>query len=141
MNLSTLGKDAKHVLGTLAPLIGTAIGGPFGTIAGSLLDEFLGTSGDSTAANAKLANLTSADAAKVQQAELAFKTQLAQMKVTEDQLRFTDVSNARKMQDDTKSSTPTVLSYFVVIATAVAFAGILSGKFPVPASRTEATSR
>lgn len=133
MDLKTLGNGAKQILATVAPFIGTAIGGPFGTAAGALLSSLLGTpKGDSAAADAALLAATPELLEKLKEANLAFKAQMAQLGVTEEQLQLADVQSARGMQIANKSWTPTILSYAVLGASLIAFLGIIFGAVHLP---------
>ena len=41
--------DWKSVVGTVAPLLGTALGGPFGGVAGKMIQDALGVDSESAA--------------------------------------------------------------------------------------------
>lgn len=131
MNLSTLGTIAKQVLGTVAPTILTAIGGPFGAIAGAVLHAALGTTTDAEADTA-LTGASQDTLLKVKAAELDLKGKLAELGVQEDQLRYADIASARSMESTTKSITPTILSYFVMAAALGAFLGVVCGCVKIP---------
>lgn len=108
-----LGKIAKQVLGTIAPTVLTAIGGPFGALAAGVLKTALGTSDDSAVDTA----LSAADPAtllKVKQAELDLQAKLAELGIAKDKLSYDDLSNARAMQVATKDPTPRRLAWLIV---------------------------
>lgn len=134
MDLSSILSKAKTVLATVAPLLGTALGGPLGTAAGALVASALGTKpGDVAAANAALLTATPDQLIKLKEGNEAFKLQMAQLGVTEDQLQFADVQSARTMEISTKSLTPTILSYGILGASVCAFLGIIFGLVHIPA--------
>jgi hypothetical protein len=140
MDLKTLGSKALSVIKTVAPLLGTAVGGPFGTIAGVAISEALGTTkGDSAAASDALLAASPDKLLALKQAELSFKQQMAQLGVTEDQLQFADVQSARNMEVATKSNTPTILSYAVLSAGLAAFLGTIFGVVHIPTDPATAT--
>lgn len=139
MDLKTLGAGAKQVLATVAPFIGTAIGGPFGTAAGALLSNLLGTpKGDSSTAETALLSATPELLEKLKEANLAFKAQMAQLGITEEQLQLADVQSARNMQIANKSWTPTILSYGVLGAGIIAFLGVIFGFVHIPTDNATA---
>lgn len=114
------GQTAKSVLATVAPLLGTAIGGPFGGLAGSLLSKALGT----TDPKAMEAAITSTDPdilVKLKQADTDFQTQMKALQISEEKLTFDDIANARNRETQVKDSTPMILA----IGITVGFFGVL----------------
>ena len=110
------GTQAKSILGAIAPIIGGALGGPFGAAAGLVLQKALGTNDP----KALEASITSGDPdilVKLKQADNDFKVQMANVGVEEDKLRYDDAASARTRQEVVKDSTPTVLAYGVIIVT------------------------
>jgi hypothetical protein len=133
MTLASFGAKAKQVLATVAPLLGTAIGGPLGTAAGALVSAALGTQpGDSTAAETALLSASPDTLLKLRQAEEAFTVQMKSLGIQEEQLSYADTASARTMQMTIKSTTPTVLSYGVLTASMAAFLGIVAGYVHIP---------
>lgn len=89
--------DLKEAVGKAAPVLGTALGGPLGGIAGALVASALGTSNDPDSVSAALS--ADPDAlVKLKEAELANKVQMQQLVVTAEQNRLQDVQNARARQ-------------------------------------------
>lgn len=119
MNLSD---TAKQILGGVAPIIGTALLGPFGGLAGSFLANKLGTpTGDDKALEAKI---TSGDPAMMKQlveAEEAFKEHMADIGLSEDKLNVEDRENARAREGLVRDLVPARLAYLVTIG----FFGVL----------------
>jgi hypothetical protein len=139
VDLSNLANKAKSVLASVAPLLGTAVGGPFGTIAGAAISAALGTKkGDSPAASSALLAANPDDLLKLKQAELEFQQQMAQLGLSEDQLVFQDRASARAMEVSTKSLTPTILSYGVILAGLGAFLGVVFGVVHIPTDNATA---
>lgn len=110
----SFGSTAKQVIGTIAPLIGTAFGGPFGALAGKLLADALGTS-DPKAQEAAIVSGDPEILLKLQTADQAFKAQMETLRISEEKLAFDDVANARAMQIATHDTTPTYLAYFITL--------------------------
>lgn len=109
-----LGKTALHVLGTVAPTVLSAIGGPFGALAGAVLHAALGTNGDESAVDAKLASADQDTLLKVKQAELDLNGKIAALGVQREQLTFTDLADARQMQVATRDPTAARLAWLII---------------------------
>jgi hypothetical protein len=117
----TFGQTAKSVLATVAPLLGTAIGGPFGGLAGALLSKALGT----TDPKAMEAAITSTDPdilLKLKQADIEFQEHLKQLNIDEKQLAYADTASARQREESVRDNTPKILAYAVTVG----FFGILA---------------
>lgn len=127
-----LGSIAKQILGTVAPTILTAIGGPFGALAAAILHAALGTNGDDKAADATLTGATQDTLLKVKQAELDLQAKLAELGVQKEQLVYADVASARALETSTKSWTPSILSYCILGASTAAFLGVVGGYVKIP---------
>lgn len=110
----SFGSTAKQVIGTVAPLLGTALGGPFGGLAGALLAKSLGTN-DPKAQEAAIVSTDPEVLLQLRQAENELKQHMDDNKITEEQLHFADTANARAMQISTHDSTPRYLAYFITI--------------------------
>lgn len=109
-----LGKTAISVLGTVAPTILTAIGGPFGALAGAALHAALGTNGDDKLIDQSLTGATQDTLLKVKQAEIDFKAKMAEIGLQTDQLTYTDVQDARKMHTATRDPTAARLAWLLI---------------------------
>jgi hypothetical protein len=89
--------DIASVVGKAAPILGTALGGPLGGVAGALIASALGTSNDADSVNTAL----SADPAaleKLKEAEMANQVQLQSLLITGEANRLADVQSARARQ-------------------------------------------
>lgn len=96
MNWSDIGK----VVGTMAPTVGTLLGGPAGAAVGALVSTALGTNNDPTSVNAALT--ADPDAmVKIQELQLNAKVQLQQLAATTAVQQYTaeaaDRDSARKL--------------------------------------------
>lgn len=107
----SLGQKALQVLRAVAPTIGTAIGGPFGAIAGIALSKALGT----TVADEALLQATPEQLLALKQAEQAFAVQLEQLGINRDKLVYDDIANARAREVAVRDHTPAVLAYAVTV--------------------------
>lgn len=118
----------KQVLGTVAPWIGTAIGGPFGAAAGTLLAKALGKKPeDQAGVEAAITTASPETLAAIKKADEDFQVQMTTLGVTKEQLELADVQNARAMEISTKDSTPRNLSYLLLFFTGVIIAAEFFG--------------
>lgn len=118
--MSSFGEKAKQVIGTVAPMLGTVLGGPLGGLAGAALAKALGT--DDPKAQEKL--IASGDPEvllKLKQAENDLQTRLKQLEIDEEKLHFDDTANARSREIATHDTTPRWLAYLVTFG----FFGVL----------------
>lgn len=112
--------SVKPWIAKIAPMLGTALGGPLGGAAGALLSSALGVK-DATPDSIQQAitngTLTGDQIVALKQAEDNFTLQMKQIGINEtkdlEALRFQDVASARDLEKTTKSNTPTVLAYLV----------------------------
>lgn len=110
-----LGQKALQVLKTLAPTLATAIGGPFGTVAATILTAALGTpSADEKAAESALLNASPDTLLKLRQAEQDFTVKMRELGISEEKLVFDDVANARSREIAVRDWTPRILAYLVI---------------------------
>lgn len=126
-----LGKTALQVLKAVAPTLALAVGGPFGPLAAAAIHAALGST-DQASAEATLTTATPEQLLALKNAETAFLLQMKTLGVQEEQLQFADIANARSLEVQTRSSTPTVLSYCVLGASMAAFLGVVAGFVKIP---------
>ena len=116
------GAKALQVVKTVAPLLGTAIGGPFGAIAGAALSAALGTSPDDPkATETALLAATPDQLVALKKAELDFQARMKELGISEEKLAYDDAASARTREAAVKDNTPAVLAYAVTIG----FFGVL----------------
>jgi len=120
------GQTAKSVLATVAPLLGTALGGPFGGLAGSLLSKALGTN-DPKAMEAAITSTDPDILLKLKQADNDFQAQMKTLEISEEKLSFDDIANARAREMAVKDTTPRNLAYLIIGFTGLAIAATLAG--------------
>jgi hypothetical protein len=111
-------------LAKLAPLLGTALGGPLGGAAAGFIADKLGMSDKTVESVAKVlegSKLTSDQVVAMKAAEIEFKRFLETNKIDIAALDVKNTQGARDMFSATRSLTPSVLTYLVTIG----FFGIL----------------
>lgn len=101
-----------QTLAKIAPMIGTAIGGPYGAVAGGILLKALGlpetASIDDLAA--KVENASASDVLAMRQADNDFKVKMRELDISEQDLYLKDTQSARSMQVETRSKMPATLA-------------------------------
>lgn len=116
----------KKVVGNVAPLIGTAIGGPFGGLATTLLRDAFGTD-DDAAIEAQLATGNPDALLKLKQAEQAMEAKMRELDIDEQALYVEDTKDARLMARETGTTPQLVLTaLFLAI-----YAGLIWAFFTV----------
>lgn len=112
-------------LKTLAPLIGTALGGPLGGAAATFVASKLGLKESTIEVVSDVLNsgkMTPDQIAQLKLAEIDFQKFLETNKIDLAKMDLENVKDAREMQKSTRATTPAVLSYGVTLG----FFGILS---------------
>lgn len=115
-------------LKTIAPLIGTALGGPLGGAAASFIADKLGIESKTIEAVTEVLNsgkMTPEQISGVKLAELDFQKFLEGNKIKLEDIASQDRVSARGMQRETRSNTPAVLTYIITIG----FFGVLGLMF------------
>lgn len=120
--------DVKELLRTAAPMIGAAIGGPFGAMAGKLAAAALGKP-DATPEELPelMAAATPEQIAALKKADNDFKVRMAELGYANTEklaaLAVDNTKDARDMQKQTRSPVPALLT----LVTVLGFFGLLIG--------------
>jgi hypothetical protein len=122
--------DWLGTLKTIAPTVASAVLGPLGGVAVAALGNLMGVT-DATqekiAAAVQSGKLTPEMVGELKMLEMKFKNDEAERGFKFAELEFEDVASARQMAIDTKSSTPTILSYCVLTGGGAMMATVLMG--------------
>lgn len=111
-----IGEKAKQIIGSVAPLIGTAIGGPFGAMAGQLVKKALGIESDNDkAVESALASGNPEVLLKLKTAELEMQTKMKELDISEEQLHASDRANARNREIALHDHTPAILAFVITV--------------------------
>ncbi len=112
-----LWSGVKRVLATVAPFIGSLVGGPLGGAAGQQLAEFL--TGDKNASpkviERALRNATPAQLIALKKLDLDFKQSMAEIGITEQEIAAMDRDSARKREMVIKDHIPGILSILLTL--------------------------
>lgn len=114
--MSNFSDAAKNVIATVAPILGTALGGPLGALAGGLLAKALGKDGvpaDPKTIEKMLLGQDPATLLALRGVEADLQKHMADLGVQEDQLAYADVDSARKREEAVKDNTPSHMAYLV----------------------------
>ena len=121
--------DWKKVVGTVAPTIATALGGPLAGLAVKAIGGALGMGEGATEAEvaAKIAGATPADLLALKKADQEFALEMQRLEVDLERIAAGDRDSARQMQRETKSWAPPVLAAVVVGGFIAASVAVLGG--------------
>jgi len=110
--------DWKSIVSTVAPMIGTAIGGPFGGMAANAALTALGINPEQGNEEAQLqqalANATPADLLKLKEADHAFEKDMKALDVDRERISASDRANARQREIATSDNAPKILATVTV---------------------------
>jgi len=85
----------KSVIGAVAPTIGTALGGPMGNAAMSMLADKLGVPNNKGAVEKAIQQASPEQLAEIKKAEIEFETKMKELEVDVFKLETQDIQNAR----------------------------------------------
>ena len=122
--------DWKSLVGTIAPTLATALGGPMAgmavkAIAGGLLGDESATEKDIAMA---MANATPDDLLKLKEADQSFALEMERLGVDLEKIAADDRNSARDLQKTTKSYIVPVLAGITVAGFFAVVGWVLSGK-------------
>jgi len=89
------GQKLKGIIGTVAPMLGGALGGPLGGLAGKVIQDALGV--DTDAAAMSLLQSDPDALLKLKQAEQAFEARMRELDIDEEKLHQSDRASARDL--------------------------------------------
>lgn len=109
----------KSLIGKVAPVIGTALGGPFGGMAASAAAKALGIDEGETIEDTEMAIQQAMKtnpewAYKLKKADADFKTRMAELGIKEKELAVRDRGSAREMFTKTGDKTPVIMAYITL---------------------------
>lgn len=115
---------AKGILGTVAPVLGTALGGPFGgmaakAITGALMGE---ETEDQEAAARAIAQANPEQLVELKRVETDFATRMKELDIRLEEVAAADRDSARQRQVETKDFMPALIA----LAVLAGFFGILA---------------
>ena len=124
--------DWKKLLGTVAPLVGTALGGPLGGVAASFVADKLGLSEKTVSAVTeaiKEGKLDPSQVAQLKLAEVEFQKFLKQNDIDLEKVHAADRNSARDLLKATGSYVPATLTFIITIGYFIVLIGMLTKQF------------
>lgn len=116
----------KSFVSTVAPTLGTALGGPLGGMAGTFIANALGVKpGDSKALQTAMLGATPDQLLALKKADQDFAGKMKELEISEEKLTFDDRANARAREMAVKDSTPKIMGFAVAILVVVAEGSML----------------
>jgi len=114
----------KKIIGSVAPFVGTMIGGPFGAAAGNLVSKALLDKDNATPEELEsaISSATPEELVKLRKIDADYKTKMAKIGITEKKLAALDRDSARKREIEIGDKTPALLAFLLTIG----FFGVLS---------------
>lgn len=108
--------DWKKLLGAVAPVLGTALGGPFGTLAGGLVNAALGLeeSADEAARAKALERATPEQLLAIQAAEQQFELDMERLGIDALKIDAEDRKSARERETALGDLTPRMLAGIIL---------------------------
>lgn len=116
---------------TLAPMLGTALGGPIGGAAAAFIADKLGLESKTIEAVSEVLNsgkLSPDQISALKLAEIDFQKFLKNHDIKLEEIAAGDRSSAREMVKTTRAKTPAVLTYLLTVG----FFGVLAAMFKYP---------
>ena len=122
--------DWKKLIGSVAPSLATALGGPLAGMAVTAIGQVLGVSEPTEEKLATALQIANPEILlKLKQADQDFAKHMASVGVDLAKLEVQDRDSARSLLIQTKARTPAVLSYFVVLVTAAIYSYLVIGDY------------
>src|SRR6266853_1902519 len=121
--------DWKALIGTVAPVIGTALGGPLAGMAVKAVGDALGLQNPTEdTVSAALATATPDVLLKVKQADQDFARQMKSLDIDLERIQAADRDSARRMQTDTRSKVPALMALLITLGFFGILIGLMAGK-------------
>ena len=127
--------DWKSLVGSVAPTIATALGGPMAGMAVKAIAGGLGLDPDATEADISkaLQGATPETLLAIQKADQSFETSMAEIGVDLEKIAADDRNSARNREKETGDKTPKYLAAVIVVGFFGTLATIAFAAIPAPA--------
>jgi hypothetical protein len=122
----------------LVPLIGGALGGPFGTVAATFVADKLGLDSKDVKTVSEVltgGSMTAEQVTKLKLAEIDFQKFLEANKIKLEEIAALDRNSAREMLKATRSYVPATLTFGITIGYFVVLLGMMTKAFTVADSQ------
>ena len=122
--------DWKGLVGKVAPILGTALGGPFGGMAGKFLADKLGVPEEDLPET--IENASPDVMLQIKSLDADFKVKMKELGLKEKELEAEDRANARNLAIQTTIWPQVILSVVYTVAYAAVLWAYISGNVQVP---------
>jgi len=122
--------DWKSLVGSVAPVLGGSLGGPFGAMAGKWLAGKLGV--DESKLEETVSNATPDTMLKIKELDNSFKVEMAKLGLEEKQLHAEDRASARVMASKTSLLPQMIISSLFMLGFIVILYYVFSSKQALP---------
>tara|TARA_R110000851_G_C13089506_1_gene566729 strand:+ start:708 stop:1208 length:501 start_codon:yes stop_codon:yes gene_type:complete len=119
-----------NLIGTIAPTVATALGGPLAGMAVKALAESLGVEEDRSVIEGILANPSQEDLVKIKELEISFKLRLKELEIDVYKIDAADRDSARKREMSVGGYTNPVISFVVIFGFFAVLSFVFSGSIP-----------
>jgi|APGre2960657505_1045072.scaffolds.fasta_scaffold15568_2 hypothetical protein len=131
-------KTAKSILGTIAPTLASALGGPLAGMAVKSIADVLGLSNDKPEeVYNEIINANPETLLKLKELETNFKIQMKKLEVDVLSLENNDRDSARNREINTKDNTNKYLAYIVITLYCVIQLGLVFSGIDIPSEMRE----
>jgi len=126
--------DWKSIVRTIAPVLGGAIGGPFGPVASRILSDTLLGKSDGTDAELSdaISNATPEQLAQLKKIDNDFEVQMAELGFKRAELHVRNTESARDMAAKTNYWPQVVLSSVFITGYVIILVGLMGGYITIP---------
>ena len=120
--------DWKSLIGSVAPTLATALGGPLAGMAVKAIGEAVGLQSPTVdTVSTALANATPDQLTAIKKADQDFAAKMKELDIKLEELEVGDRDSARKMQTSTRSMIPALLATLITLGFFGILIGIMSG--------------
>lgn len=121
--------DWKKIVGSVAPVLGTALGGPLGGIAGKFIADGLGI--EESKLQETIASASPDTMLKLKQLDNQFEVRMAELDIDIEKINAQDRQSARQLAKDTTMVPQVVLSVVYTVAYAVVLWAFVTGNVEI----------
>ncbi|VAW61692.1 hypothetical protein MNBD_GAMMA08-70 [hydrothermal vent metagenome] len=122
--------DWKGLVGSVAPILGGSLGGPFGAMAGKWLAGQMGV--DESELETTVTNATPDTMLKIKELDNSFKVEMAKLGLDEKKLHADDRASARVMASKTTLLPQMIISCIFMLGFVAILIYVFSSKEPLP---------
>ena len=127
-------KKLKQLIGTVAPTLASALGGPLAGQAVSAIADMLGIAPNEQDIEKHLATASPEVLVQLKELDFTFKTRMQELNIDLAEIEYKDRDSARKYNTESDSWVPAVLSLVYTIGYFILIGGLMTDLFVMPES-------